>query len=215
MYNYEDTLPKVETQHTLLSVRTKTPSVFEFLLQEGFRVACFDRCTIREFLCIQMQVCGDYTEKRIQTIFLNQKPVDDVDTAIVHEDDTLALSAAMPGVLGATMRKKGYYAKMRSSISHNFGGGKAEHEEGSKAALVKVKLFNFLARELAGEFLRLGVFFPTERFKELLKRQPISIYSDLPYMEINGQKLADPRELAEALPAEPGLLQIKLLEIDD
>ena len=60
----------------------------------------------------------EYVDKRIQTLFLNGKAIDNPDTALLKEDSTLALSAAMPGLLGATLRKGSYYARMRNEISY-------------------------------------------------------------------------------------------------
>ena len=37
---------------------------------------------------------------------------------MVGHGDTLALSAAMPGLVGATMRRGGYFAGLRANISH-------------------------------------------------------------------------------------------------
>ena len=92
--------------------------VFFQLLQKGFRVEGNVGCSVRAFLCEQHGVAPEYLEKRIQTIFLDGKPVDDVDTAIVEDGATLSLSAALPGLVGAVMRRGGYYAPMRDQISY-------------------------------------------------------------------------------------------------
>lgn len=199
---------------TTVELGTGRPGIFEFLFQEGVRLTCTDQCSIREFLCMQMELCGDYTEKNIQTIFLNGKPVDDVDTAILHEGDRLALSAAMPGVVGATMRKGGYFAKMRHSISHDFEREGSGEEEPGKRCLITVKLFNLLAGDLARDFFRHGVYFPTERFRTLVNRRPDSFFSALDGVKINGELLASPDQLASHLPPSPETLHLRLFETE-
>lgn len=198
-----------------IEFRTEKPEIFEFLLQEGFAVDFVDNCTIREFLCLQLALCGDYTEKKVQTIFLNGKPVDDVDAAVLHENDRLALSAAMPGLVGATMRKRGFFAKMRHSISHNFEGGEDVGETRGKACLVHVKLFNLLARDLARDFLQRGVYFPTQRFRTLLGRRPDRFFLELGEVRIDGEALDSPRELAGRLSSSAETAQLVLLETED
>lgn len=198
---------------TLVEFRTARPQMFELVLQEGFQVSCVPGCSIREFLCIQLELCGDYTEKKIQTIFLNGKSVDDVDTATLHENDRLALSAAMPGLVGAAMRKQGFFAKMRHSISHEDEAQNGEEEEGRRC-LVTVKLFNLLARDLARDFLRHGVRFPMERFRSLMFRRPDSFFAELDEVCVNSERLASPRGLAAALPPTSGTIQLRLLETE-
>ena len=104
-------------------------------------------------LCGQLGIKDDYLEKRIQTIFLDQKTVDDVNSAVIREGSTLALSAAMPGVLGATVKKGGWYAPMRSQISHDTDIA----SDTSKKGEVTIKLFNLIVRELGPLFLERGV----------------------------------------------------------
>jgi len=198
---------------TTVEFRTETPEMFEFVLQEGFQVSCVDNCSIREFLCLQLELCGDYTEKNIQTIFLNGKSVDGVDTATLRENDILALSAAMPGLVGAAMRKQGFFAKMRHSISHE-GEADNDIEEEGKPCLVTVKLFNLLSRDLARDFLRHGLRFPMERFRTLIERRPKSFFSRLNEVIVNNERLRAPMDLAGSLPPSPGTVQLRLLEME-
>lgn len=170
-----------------ISLHSRTPQDFELLLQSGFCVMCASGGSIREFLCIQMGVCGDYTQIRIQTIFLNGKPIDDLDTAIVHAGDHLAFSAAMPGVVGATMRRGGYYASMRESISLKTSDD-VETQTGPDC-FVHVRLFNFLARELAHIFLRQGVYVRGERFLEFLQKQNPPFFERLGSLSCNDEAL--------------------------
>lgn len=190
-----ETPPEIHIPANRLEFATEAPELFDFLLQDIFRVACYEGCTVREFLCILMQVCGDYTEKRIQTIFLNGRPVDDLDAAILHENDRLALSAAMPGLVGATMRRGGFYAKMRGSISYNA----SQEEEHSRPCLVQVRLFNFLSRELADRFLDAGIFFGTSKLAELLEKQSAAFFDQLHHVTLDGQPVPSSTALVREL----------------
>jgi len=194
-----DTPPHVAIPAIRFTFHTDSPELFDFLLQDVFRVACYEGCTVREFLCILMQVCGDYAEKRIQTIFLNGRPVDDMDTATLHEGDRLALSAAMPGLVGATMRRGGFYAKMRGSISYS---GSEDDQQG-RPCLIQMRLFNFLSRELADRFLATGVFFDTAKLCGLLERQPPGFFASLREAAIDGQPVPSSTALVRGLCAEP------------
>lgn len=127
--------------------------LFNPLLEKGVVVAARTGCSLRDFLCNQLGLTGRYLDERIQTLFLNARPVDDVDMAIVRDGATLALSAAMPGLLGATMRKGGRYAAFRRSISQADDACGA----GQASGHVTVKLFNLVAREIGRHLLAMGV----------------------------------------------------------
>jgi hypothetical protein len=101
-----------------LTVGAEGISHFFPLFQEGVMLDTETGKSVREFLCATLGIDEDYVEGRISTIFLDSKPVDDLDTSIVDDGAVLALSAAMPGLVGATMRRGGYYAAMRSAISY-------------------------------------------------------------------------------------------------
>nr|CBX27930.1 hypothetical protein N47_G32540 [uncultured Desulfobacterium sp.] len=142
-------------------------SIFPFhqLLQSGFIIKATVGCNIREFLCNKQLVENDYLDSRIQTIFLDGKPVDDVDSAIVKDGSTLSLSAAMPGLVGATLRKGGFFAAMRTSISYLPGNADRNLYEGK----VIIKLFNLVSKELGPEFLNRGIIIAGHTFSDLIK----------------------------------------------
>ena len=77
------------------------------LLQKGVYIEIDSGVTVRRILEQYCAGGNGYILRRIQTIFLNGKPVDDTDAAILKDGDCLALSAAMPGLVGATMRSGG------------------------------------------------------------------------------------------------------------
>jgi len=105
-------------QSLTLRVSRRQLERFHPLMQEGFMVRTQLGCTIKALLCDQFKVSPEYLEARVQTVFLNGKPVDDIESTEIPAGATLALSAAMPGLVGATLRRGGYYAPMRSDITY-------------------------------------------------------------------------------------------------
>lgn len=128
-------------------------SRFYPLLEKGVVLSVRIGCTLRDFLCGQLGLSDDYVDNRIQTLFLNARPVDDVDRAVVQDGATLALSAAMPGLVGATMRKGGRYAALRREISQPAEACGICEAPGR----VTLKLFNMVAKEVGGRLLAAGV----------------------------------------------------------
>jgi len=150
----------------LLTLKAGMIPIFFQLLQKGFVVKTKVGCSIMTLLCEQLDLSPEYLEKNIQTIFLDSKPVDDLDTTIIRDGSVLALSAAMPGLLGAMLRRGSYYAQMRSEISHRDEIKSMPLQEGR----VIVKLFNLLIPELGPTFFERGIWINTEDLQEFLKK---------------------------------------------
>jgi len=151
----QETLRPAGPPDILLRLTMKSGTIGEFfpILQQGFRVTVRVGCSLRKLLSEQFSLGNDYVTDRITTIFLNGKATDDLDTTIIRDGSTIALSAAMPGLVGATMRRGGYYAAMRSGITHTGDQRGGQDAIGS----VRIKLFNMLLPELGPDFLRRGV----------------------------------------------------------
>jgi len=128
------------TKIKLLLKKNKVSLMYP-LLQQGFQVTAKVGCDIQSLMCDQFGMMPDYLSDRINTIFLNGKPVDDVASAIINDGATLALSAAMPGLVGATFRKAGCLASLRGSITYREASAPLSVcQEGT----VTLKLFNLL-----------------------------------------------------------------------
>jgi hypothetical protein len=125
-------------------------SEFCQLLQHGFLIEAHVGCSVNKFLCEQIGVTQEYIQERIQSVFLDGKPVDDLDLALIRDGSRLALSAAMPGLVGASMRRGGLYSSLRSAVTYHEGGERSPATEG----LVQMKLFNLLMKELGPSLLR-------------------------------------------------------------
>lgn len=193
------TLSLTVTEHRL-------PLFFE-LLAQGISLPLTVGTSIRDVLCDQLGFCGDYLAERIQTIFLDGKAVDDVASAIVRDGATLALSAAMPGVVGATMRRQGRYAAMRLAISHQ----PADTHGGPQRGRITLKLFNLLASEKGPAFLSQGIAVKGRDLRALLDRQGAAFWSDCRECCLNGKPLSPQQLLAADLDASPVTLTVKTL----
>lgn len=109
-------------------------------------------CSVEAFLCDRLQVDPAYVDERISTIFLDGQPVDDIKTAVIRDGSVLALSGAMPGLVGAVMRRGSFYASFRDSITRRSENGK----NGAVMGTVRVKLFNMVLKELGPHLLELA-----------------------------------------------------------
>jgi hypothetical protein len=125
---------------------------FFLLLQQGVKIRRRTGCSIDVFLRQEIGAATETIDK-IQSIILDGKPVDDTGSALIHDGSILALSAAMPGLVGATLRRGGTYSSFRGAITY--------HETGTACApgdgWVGVKIFNLLMAELGPDLLRKGV----------------------------------------------------------
>lgn len=180
--------PKPENYSTInlrLTVESDRLSLFSSLLGQGFTLKVRTGCSLRELLCEQLGVHADYVDQRIQTIFLDGKTVDDVDTAVIRQESTLALSAAMPGLAGATLRRGGAYAAMRRQISHQNTAGHNSVADG----VVMLKLFNLVALELGPGFLKQGIWIRGKHMENFFKKVPDYFWPGCRAAEIDGTPL--------------------------
>ena len=141
---------------------------FFLLLQQGVRIRRRVGCSVDAFLREEIGA-GPATIEKIQSIMLEGKPIDDIGTALIHNGSVLALSAAMPGLVGATLRRGGAYSSFRSAITYHETGQTRDPAEG----WVNIKLFNLLMAELGPGLLRQGVLVNTADLTDLLaERDP-------------------------------------------
>jgi hypothetical protein len=138
---------------------------FSPLFQQGVMLPASAGTSLTEFLQCVLEISPEYLERRVQTVFLDGRPVDDPNAAVIGPGSVVALSAPLPGLAGASMRKGGRYACLRSSISHREGSGSGR---GSQPGLVTLKLFNLLIAELGPALLVRGVRIPATLLLDLL-----------------------------------------------
>jgi hypothetical protein len=167
-----------------LTVKPDRMSLFSSLLGQGFILKVQTGISVRDLICRQIGVSDDYLDKRIQTLFLDGKVVDNVDTAMVRQGSTLALSAALPGLAGATLRRGGAYAAMRSQISHKYNDNMANGSP--QSGVVVLKLFNIVALELGPMFLKQGIRIDGKNLENFFARVPDFFWDGCLTAEIDG-----------------------------
>lgn len=173
---------QASTTLTLVLKQDKISVLFP-LLQEGFQVAAKVGCSIQSLLCDQFGLNPDYLADRISTIFLNGKPVDDASSAMVLDGSTLALSAAMPGLVGATFRKAGCLAAFRGSITYT------KRDDASATChdgFVTLKLFNLLLKEMGPPFLGRGIWITGHVLSEFLAMHQADVHTIFKKIKKNG-----------------------------
>ena len=159
---------------------------FRPLLEQGFLVQINGNETVQDALCQQLGVAEKYLRNRVQTVFLNGKAVDDETTALVHDGNRLALSASMPGLVGATMRKGGFFSGLRANISHK----KSKESQATKSrAVITIKLFNMIATEIGPIFLERGIIVKSSHLQSFFDAKGDEIHSKIYSASINGQPL--------------------------
>lgn len=182
-----------------------TIAPFMSMLQTGFFVEVREGASIKSVLCDQYEIEPQYFEDRIQTIFLDGKPVDEAEKTRVASGSTLALSTAMPGLVGSTFRRGGVLAAFRNSITHR-EDAKTVHSEGT--VRVKIKLFNLLVRELGPGFLERGIFLHQKDIIELIKEWTENAVSSIQYCELNGKEIPHEQLGAINWPASPDEIRL-------
>lgn len=147
-----------------LVVETAIFRKFFLFLQRGFQLDTPVGCSIRSLLCDTFGLSAEFVVDSITTIFVDGKPVDDIETALVQDGVTLSLSAAMPGLVGATLRRGGFYSTLRDSISYK----QTEISCGQGNGSIRLKLLNLLMDELGPAFLKNGILVPGTELQEFL-----------------------------------------------
>ena len=109
-----------------------------------------------------------YLEERVQTVFLDGSAVDDPDSEIVRGGCVIALSAAMPGLAGAILRKGSPISALRSKTSAQTG----LQSTGDVIEMLRLKLFNRVAEEMGPELLHRGILLKRPDFENFLAGRP-------------------------------------------
>lgn len=189
----------------VLTLKAQESSRFVGLLNGGFMIKFRSGESVQTLLCERVGLDKSYFDERIQTLFLNSKPVDNSATAAVKNGSILALSAAMPGLVGATFRKGGKYRWMRDSISHPDDGDVSA----GKTGWVTVKLFNLILKELGPFFLEAGVWLNGEVVQAFFADRLPSLADHIQSVVFNGREIAP--EALLAFKAEEAPVYIKIV----
>lgn len=166
----------------IMTVEPEMVPRFFSLFQKGVFIRGKIGSSVFSFLSNECGISRDYIEKRIQTLFLDGKVIDDLHISKIEDGSVLSLSAAMPGLLGATLRKGGYYAVFRSHISTNEKGPRVQAGEAS----IKLKLFNLVLKELGPGHLREGIGVQKQDLFSLIKGLTEASLSGVKRATLNG-----------------------------
>lgn len=184
-FNLRSGIADLQVQHLRFIVDTNIISRFLKLLEHGCKLKIKAGRTIKQLLCQDLGIPEDYVDNRIQTIFLNGKPVDDADTATVENGSILALSAAMPGLVGITFRKGGFYASFRSNITY----AKMQAPDAGDAGNMVLKLFNMVGKELGPELLARGIRIKGDAIHNFVQRNGDDLKVACTSIHINNEKI--------------------------
>ncbi|MHB8108523.1 MAG: hypothetical protein ACYDHW_00650 [Syntrophorhabdaceae bacterium] len=173
-------------------IRAEDAQFLTGLYIHGFMVTCDSGTSVENFLITDRGIERQYLERKVSTVFVDGSPVDDMGSVFMHEGMTLALSSAMPGLAGATLRRGGYLSSMRKSITCNPAAPAATIR---KKCSVTVKLFNILAEELGPAFLVRGICLKASDLLDLLtmntSRFKMAFFHAAQDMRMDGRVLLD------------------------
>ncbi len=198
--------------HLFFVLDTEKLHLFYRFLQHGFFVKAIMEKSIKQILCDQLGLEPDYVVDRIKTIFYNGKPVDDMETAIVHDGGTLALSAAMPGLVGATFRSGGVLSPFRSTISYRPDDCKTPD---SGEGAVYIKLFNLLVPEIGPVFLKRGMFVQKTLLDSFLKEQDPDFWRQCRSLLLDNVPTDSSELIQNGIPGSTELVYLRVADIPD
>ena len=136
------------------------------VLQAGFFRESSQGVTLFSFLSSLPDFTEDYIINRVQTIFLNGDPVDDMNLSFSSETATLALSAAMPGLVGSLFRKSTILTSLRETAVQ-----KQVRDDGAPV-VVRVKFFNVISVEKGAALLAGGAALHSDDLVSFLELRP-------------------------------------------
>jgi len=174
---------KANTAPTVsLLVRADALDRFTTLLQSGFFLSIQQGESIGGLLTSLPGFSEKYIKERVQTIFVDGLPADDLAQQFSEKETVLAISAAMPGLAGAIFRKGGVHASLRTTT------GKKKHSSPQGGLLtVRLKLFNIIAKERGITVLAQGCLILSASLEKFLGYRP-PLAASIQSISIDGQK---------------------------
>ena len=168
-----------------LSFAKDVSGEFNALLHKGVEIGFTTGSAVSGLLCDQLGIDPEVLAQRIQTIFLDCKVVDQAETALLHDGCVLALSAALPGLAGASLRKGGILKSLRSGISYEQGSPGPDSGQGR----MTLKLFNLLMKDLGPAVLRHGIYLCSDDLQAFWAARGESLWGACRRAEVNGEEL--------------------------
>jgi len=185
-----DTIKEDNTGVLLFFIGPSALPGFNEILQRGFYLINPVGISIEEFLTKQIGLSREYIGHTISTIFLDGKIVHDIGSAIIRRGSVLALSSAMPGFVGASLRS----GSIDQSACASSTSREVNSPDSKDRGVFCLKLFNLPMRELGPSFLRRGILLKSAGFEEFLKTKPDAFWKDCRKTLLNGEEI-DPVSL--------------------
>jgi hypothetical protein len=183
----------------VFSVVPSKLKIFHILLQQGLQIETPLGGSLQDFLVSQLGLPPEVIQEKIQTIFLNGKVVDDPVQALLSDGALLALSGALPGLVGATMRRGGFYSALRNSITFQGGTG----FQGPQKGRIVLKLFNILLQDLGPQILENGFTIEESKLLDFLRRNEPELSEGVQVKTAEGRNLSF-RDLLDSSTDDPG-----------
>jgi len=165
-----------------LTVNSEGLPFFFPLIRKGFMLETEVGTSIKEFLLTLPGIDSVYMTERIKTVFLNGWVVDDIKTAFLETGSNLALSAAMPGLVGATMRRESGLISFRSQITYVPHKKQGARQKG----IISIRLFNLILKDLGVIFLKKGILLKPDDLEKFIKILPEKFWPEVEDASLNG-----------------------------
>jgi len=175
------------------------------LLQRGVILKTRIGCSIHDFLAEALKVPPETIEQQIQTVFLNGKTIDDLSSAFLRDGSTLSLSGALPGLMGATLRRGGYYASMRQSITFKEETPLQNMTEG----VITLKVFNLLLPEIGPLVFSKGFWIKGRELQPFLNDQTVRFSEVVSVVNPDGDVLTDENSIRQTTANPNGLFFVQ------
>jgi hypothetical protein len=182
-------------------------SLFTTIFQGGVTMQIAAGTPLGSFLGSLPGFTMDYVADEIQTIFLDGTAIDDLQTPIDGDNPVLALSAAMPGLAGAILRRNSFHAALRTATARH-----GDHHDRGPVTMT-LKLFNSIARDRGPALLAGGVCIDARKLLDFFATHP-TLLADGYLFRWQGESIAA-AELPGLLAGQEGVVQLKLVECTD
>lgn len=166
---------------------------FRPIFQAGFLFRCQVGQSIEDFLFRQLSLEKEFVEERISTVFLDGQCVDDITSATLNDGSIIAFSSALPGLVGATLRRGGFYACLRDSITYQ----KEDMPVDARQGTITIKLFNLLMDELGPVFLKKGIIMGRSAVVSFLQAQKKYFWKEIKTVHLEGTSIAPDKLMEE------------------
>lgn len=171
-------------QTVQMTIKPDSFSVFWPLLSYGLKLDVQIGINLFDLLVNQIGINESYLNEKVQTIFLNGKVVDDFSAEIVKDESIIALSAAMPGLVGAVFRKGGILSSMRSGHASSLEVTVIKKHKGQ----VTLKLFNLIASDLGADFYKRGICISGKHFIRYVKSKQSLLEKVCKQLVVDGKR---------------------------